>query len=683
MGSLSDLYQQRRELDALIKETEEAAVKAGEYVVIDGERIDSTLNVEGELPAPKKTSYLLTYEKEDGDIVGNAGEISYEDLEANFLQSATEKVNEAVDAGKKAVQNIKTAESDALAAIGENDSSGARGNAISSIDNHVANTSKPAINDYVNNTSKPAIDKYVADTSKPSLDTYTGEKKTELDGYVTSTNKPALDAYTDTKKEEISTLTTTSLQGLQTTLTDALNAIGETDDEGARKAALDAISASLTNALNSIGQSDSTGARGAALTAIAEALSEALASIGTNDTAGARGAAITAIENALNTALVLWQSQVTSDNAALDQKISGANSTIDQKVQEVESDRQEVAQNKSAVTDTKSQIDTIKGDIDTIYGDIKNRQQDVIEKQTAASGSASEAEEAKTAAEQAKTDAFQAKEDAEAAQAAAEKAADDAQSIVGTSLTPDRVLVSNADGKFTASDISTAILSYLSGLTGNVQNQLGGKLGKNEKAQSASSADKLAAARTISISGDASGSGTFDGSNGVTIPVTIKRYNPPGTMLWYFGSVENVPDGYLVCNGSAYSRTAYAALFAVLGTKYGAGDGSTTFNVPDLTDGNGRFIRAGFTDGVIGSKQDDAIRNILGDAQHAGDVGFFAWGGPKASGCFSVGDSVSNKNFQTEGKTTSYKLHFDASLSVATDSENRPYSIYALPLIAY
>jgi hypothetical protein len=42
------------------------------------------------------------------------------------------------------------------------------------------------------------------------------------------------------------------------------------------------------------------------------------------------------------------------------------------------------------------------------------------------------------------------------------------------------------------------------------------------------------------------------------------------------------PTGYLLCNGDAISRTTYAALFTVLGTTYGTGDGSTTFNLPNL-----------------------------------------------------------------------------------------------------
>ena len=51
---------------------------------------------------------------------------------------------------------------------------------------------------------------------------------------------------------------------------------------------------------------------------------------------------------------------------------------------------------------------------------------------------------------------------------------------------------------------------------------------------------------------------------------------------------SSAPSGFLKCNGAAISRTSYAALFAVIGTTFGAGDGSTTFNVPDL---RGEFVR--------------------------------------------------------------------------------------------
>lgn len=49
-------------------------------------------------------------------------------------------------------------------------------------------------------------------------------------------------------------------------------------------------------------------------------------------------------------------------------------------------------------------------------------------------------------------------------------------------------------------------------------------------------------------------------------------------------SAASTPTGFLDCDGAAVSRTTYAALFAVISTTYGVGDGSTTFNLPDLTD---------------------------------------------------------------------------------------------------
>lgn len=73
----------------------------------------------------------------------------------------------------------------------------------------------------------------------------------------------------------------------------------------------------------------------------------------------------------------------------------------------------------------------------------------------------------------------------------------------------------------------------------------------------------------------------IDGTNGVTLPdSSIINSFPSGVTLPYAGSTA--PTNWLLCDGSAVSRTTYAALFTALGTTYGSGDGSTTFNIPDL-----------------------------------------------------------------------------------------------------
>jgi microcystin-dependent protein len=78
----------------------------------------------------------------------------------------------------------------------------------------------------------------------------------------------------------------------------------------------------------------------------------------------------------------------------------------------------------------------------------------------------------------------------------------------------------------------------------------------------------------------------------------VDTVTPPGSLMAYAAS--SAPSGWLLCDGSAVSRTTYAALFAVISTTWGAGDGSTTFNVPDL---RGQFLR-GFDDRATATSKD-------------------------------------------------------------------------------
>jgi microcystin-dependent protein len=87
----------------------------------------------------------------------------------------------------------------------------------------------------------------------------------------------------------------------------------------------------------------------------------------------------------------------------------------------------------------------------------------------------------------------------------------------------------------------------------------------------------------------------------------VAKAVPPGTVMAYAGTT--VPEGYLLCDGSSVSRTTYANLFASIGTTYGTGDGSTTFNLPDY---RGLFLRGHH----YGSANDpDYTSRILGTLQ--------------------------------------------------------------------
>ena len=83
---------------------------------------------------------------------------------------------------------------------------------------------------------------------------------------------------------------------------------------------------------------------------------------------------------------------------------------------------------------------------------------------------------------------------------------------------------------------------------------------------------------------------------GVVWLVILADHNPAGTVLAFAG--DTIPTGYLACNGAAISRSTYAALFAAIGDTYGSGDGSTTFNLPNLTD---KFIQGSATAGTVKS----------------------------------------------------------------------------------
>lgn len=92
---------------------------------------------------------------------------------------------------------------------------------------------------------------------------------------------------------------------------------------------------------------------------------------------------------------------------------------------------------------------------------------------------------------------------------------------------------------------------------------------------------------TAALSSTLSVTGLSTLTGGATIPGTLTVGGlaggvvPPGVVSMY--GAATAPTGYLLCDGAPVSRTTYANLFAVIGTSYGSGDGSSTFNVPSMT----------------------------------------------------------------------------------------------------
>ena len=106
----------------------------------------------------------------------------------------------------------------------------------------------------------------------------------------------------------------------------------------------------------------------------------------------------------------------------------------------------------------------------------------------------------------------------------------------------------------------------------------------------------------ISLEPNASGAGTFtlaapnsNTNRTLTLPDasgTLARTESLVGQVCFF-AMDTAPDGFLKANGAAVSRTTFSALFNAIGTAFGAGDGSTTFNLPDM---RGEFPR-GWDDG--------------------------------------------------------------------------------------
>lgn len=143
----------------------------------------------------------------------------------------------------------------------------------------------------------------------------------------------------------------------------------------------------------------------------------------------------------------------------------------------------------------------------------------------------------------------------------------------------------------------------------------------------------------------------------------------PGIRAWFSGDYP--PDGWLVCDGAEKSRADYSNLFSAIGTKYGEGDGETTFNLPDGI-GSYPFIEGS---DAVGTKKNAGLPNITGRFRGVNS-------NTGADGCFY---NATNVNGAASGDSDKY-IYFDASRSnsiYGSSSTVQPASTTQLPIIKY
>jgi microcystin-dependent protein len=144
----------------------------------------------------------------------------------------------------------------------------------------------------------------------------------------------------------------------------------------------------------------------------------------------------------------------------------------------------------------------------------------------------------------------------------------------------------------------------------------------------------LAVTGTTTFTGVPSGPTASAGTNTTQLASTafvLANSNPTGgLMMWTTGTA---PTGWLLCAGAAVSRSTYSALFAVIGTTFGVGDGTTTFNVPNYTNrmpyGTTVGATGGSADAIVVSHTHTATVTDPGHT-HTQTLGYFTSGGGPA-----------------------------------------------------
>lgn len=181
----------------------------------------------------------------------------------------------------------------------------------------------------------------------------------------------------------------------------------------------------------------------------------------------------------------------------------------------------------------------------------------------------------------------------------------------------------------------------------------------------------------------------WNGSKWGSVASSAGGGEPVGTIMAFAGA--SVPSGYLVCDGSAISRTNYAELFAAIAIAWGAGNGTTTFNLPDL---RGRFLRG--LDGGSGNDPDANTRTASGILGNTGNnVGslqldtfathqheYFSNSPANAGTPFNVWGNGPTMRIVKNNNGTSYTRNSSLTSPIGS-TETRPKNAYVYYIIKY
>lgn len=173
----------------------------------------------------------------------------------------------------------------------------------------------------------------------------------------------------------------------------------------------------------------------------------------------------------------------------------------------------------------------------------------------------------------------------------------------------------------------------------------------------------------------------YDTNNNIiqSTSTSLVGFNPPGAVIMYAGT--STPTGYLRCDGTVYSRTTYSTLFTAISTSYGIGDGSTTFNVPDM---RGMFPRG--VDEGSGNDPDSGSRSNSYGGNTGDNVGSIqGWQYQEHGHPLAISNTAGGQISGVAGSVTGFPPIYDTpnAIQISGGNQTNPINTYFYFIIKY